>query len=110
MGTPWPYSKLNRFSAKKRPRLSAGSSFQTLLSQCLTLSGLNVRRGRTLGALLQLEFHLLSLGQALEARTLDGGVMHEDILAAVRRGDETETFCVIEPLYCTCIHEYTSVS
>jgi hypothetical protein len=36
--------------------------------------------------------------------------MHEDILAAVRRGDEAETFCVVEPLYCSCIHEYTSVS
>ena len=68
---------------KKRPRLSAGSSFQTLLSQCLALGRLNVRRRRAFRALLQLEFHLLSLGQALEARTLDGGVMHEDILTAV---------------------------
>jgi hypothetical protein len=35
--------------------------------------------------------------------------MHEDILAAIGRGNETEALGVVEPLYCTCIHENTSV-
>ena len=94
---------------KKRPRLSAGSSFQTLLSQCLALSRLNVRRRRTFRALFQLELHLLSLGQAFEARTLDGGVMHEYILTAVCGGNEAEALGVVEPLYCSCNHENTSI-
>ena len=70
---------------KKDPAISSGA-FLKLLAQCLTLSRLNVRRGRTLGALLQTEFHFLTFGQGLETTALDGGMMHKDILAAVGGG------------------------
>src|SRR3989344_4697622 len=94
---------------KKRPRLSAGSSFPVLLAQCLASGRLNVRGGRTLGALFQLELHLLAFGQGFKTAALNGGMMHEDILAAVGRGNETEALGVVEPLYCSCNHENTSV-
>jgi hypothetical protein len=51
----------------------------------------------------------LAFGQRFKAAALDGGVMHEDILAAIGRGDEAEAFGVVEPLYYSCIHENTSV-
>ncbi len=94
---------------KKDPAISGGVSLK-LLAQCLTLSRLNVRRGRTLRALLQTEFHFLAFGQGLETTALDGGVMHEDILAAVGGGDKAKTLGVVKPLYCSCNHGNTSVS
>jgi len=78
-----------------------------LLAQCL--SWLHVGGRRTLRALLELERHLLTLGQRLEAAAHDGGVMHEDILAAVARGDEAKTLAVVKPLHGSCNHENTSV-
>jgi len=98
------------FFQKKRPRLSAGSSFQTLLSQCETLGRLNVRSRWTFRTILQFKLDLLAFGQRLEAAALNGGVMHEDIFAAIGRGNETKTLGIVEPLYCSCIHENTSVS
>src|SRR3989338_821151 len=71
----------------------------------LNLGGLNVRRCRTFRSLLQVKCYLLTFGQALEAAALNGGMMHEDILAAVARGDETKTFSVVKPLHCSCCHE-----
>jgi len=52
---------------------------------------------------------LLTLGQGLEATALDGGMMHEDILTAVLRGNEAEALGIVEPLYCSCNHGNTSV-
>ena len=41
--------------------------------------------------MLYIKRYLLAFGQALEAATLDGGVMNEHILAAVLRGNEAES-------------------
>src|SRR5689334_17878104 len=59
----------------------------------------DVLSGRALGALDHVELHGLALGEGLEAVTLDGGVMHEAILLAVRGGDEAEALGVVEPLH-----------
>src|SRR6185369_8149941 len=59
----------------------------------------DVLRGRALGALDHVEFHGLALGEGLEAVTLDGGVMHEAILLAVRGSDEAKALGVVEPLH-----------
>src|SRR5712671_5645713 len=64
----------------------------------------DVRRLRTLVALLQLELHLLTLGEAAEALRLDRGVVDEDVLPAAVRSDETKALRVIEPLHCTGRH------
>src|SRR3954453_6483205 len=60
--------------------------------------GLNVRRLQALVALHDLELDLLALGQRPVALRLDGGVMHEDIVA-VLPGDEAEALLVREPLH-----------
>ena len=60
----------------------------------------DVRRLLALGAIHDLEFHLLSLTQRAESRALNGGIMYEDIIA-IRTFDEPVTLCVIKPFYLT---------
>ena len=69
-----------------------------------TLQRLDVRRGRTLLSLRNVERDLLALLKGFEARGLDRAVMGEQILAAVIRRNEPETLGVVEPLHCTCRH------
>ena len=73
------------------------------------LGRLDVRGGRTLRALLQRELYFLAFGQRLETTSLNGGMMHEHILAAIRRGDEAEALGVVEPLHCSCNHGNSSI-
>src|SRR5262249_1056400 len=51
-----------------------------------------------------LELNAVTLGQALEALSLDGAEVHEHVLAAFL-GDESEALCVVEPLHCSLCHE-----
>jgi hypothetical protein len=44
------------------------------------------------------EAHLLAFFQRLESRHVDRREMREEIFAAAVRGDEAETFRIIEPL------------
>ena len=67
------------------------------------LESLNVLSLPTLGSLDYVELDRLAFLERTEALRLDGGVMHEDILA-VLAGNESETFCVIEPLHCALFH------
>src|SRR6266700_262017 len=59
-----------------------------------------LRRGAFLG-LHDFELHALAFGQRLEPFTLDRGVMHEAVLAAVLGRDEAEALGVVEPLHGT---------
>src|SRR5215211_257856 len=68
------------------------------------LDGLDVRRVRALGALLGVVGDLRALGQRLEAAALDGGVVDEEVLALVVRGDEAEALLVAEPLHGSGCH------
>ena len=45
------------------------------------------------------ELDLLALGEGAEAVGLDGGLVDEEILAAVVGGDEAEPLGVVEPLH-----------
>jgi len=65
-----------------------------------TLESLNVLSLPALRALRYIELHRLPFLQALEAACLNGGEMHENVLASLTT-DEAITFCVIEPLYCS---------
>jgi len=56
-------------------------------------------RRRTLLALNDFELDLVTLGQGLEALSLDRGMMNEDVLGAIFRGDETKSLVVVEPLH-----------
>src|SRR5574341_887919 len=66
--------------------------------------GADVRRLQALGALVDVELHLLPLGEAAEPFGLDGGVVTEDVAAAAVLGDEAEALRVVEPLHGASCH------
>lgn len=92
---------------KKDPAFAGGASQRDKYYEAY-LGRTHVRCGRSLRGLLHVELDLLPLGQALEAGTLNSGMMHEYIFAAVARGDEAEALRVVKPLYGSCCHENTS--
>src|ERR1700722_19052219 len=61
----------------------------------------HVLGGRPLLPLHNVELHRVTLGQRLEARPLDRAVMHETVLLAVVRRNETEPLRIVEPLHLT---------
>src|SRR5467141_3038668 len=61
----------------------------------------DVLRRRALLALHDFELDALAFGERLEALRLNCGVMHEAVLFAVFRRDETEPLRVVEPLHGT---------
>jgi hypothetical protein len=67
------------------------------------LEGANFFCLQTLLTLGHLELHTLSFGQTAEAVGLDGGVMDENVLTALAL-DETKTFGIVKPLYCSLFH------
>src|SRR5688500_12682464 len=60
----------------------------------------DVFRRWALLALHDVELDFLAFGQRLEAAALNRRVMHEAILGAALRRDETETLLIVEPLDC----------
>src|SRR5439155_18843491 len=85
----------------KMKKLAARPAF---LEAGRLLQRLDVRRRGALLALRHVERDLLALFEGLVTRTLDRGVMGEEILAAVIRRDESEALRVVEPLHGTCRH------
>src|SRR3954469_13985705 len=62
-----------------------------------------------LGALvagLGVEGHLRALSHRLEAVGVDAGVVDEEVLAALVRGDEAEALVVVEPLHGSGSHDF----
>ena len=59
---------------------------------------------RPFAALSWLVLYALPIVEALETLRVDVGVMDEEIVAAVVRGDKPKTFLIAEPLYCTRCH------
>ncbi len=59
--------------------------------------------------MLDIECDPLAFGQGLKAATLDGRVMHEDIVTTVLWGNEAIALIAVKPLYCSCNHGNTSV-
>jgi hypothetical protein len=68
-------------------------------SECPNAAGL-----RALGALGDLELHLLVLLEATEAVAVDLGVVHEDVWA-VRACDEAEALLGVEPFHSSLCHQ-----
>jgi len=58
-----------------------------------------------LGVTLQFIADLLAFIQAAHTGAFDRTDVNEDVLAAIRRRDETKTFCGVEPLNCTGAHD-----
>ena len=67
------------------------------------LDGLNILGLPPLGAFDYIELHLLTFLQAAESIGLNGREVYKHILA-VLTADETITFGVVKPLYCSCFH------
>jgi len=65
---------------------------------CAVLQLLDLNRRRTLRTVFDFKLDALTLSQATEAGRIDSGLVYEDILAAVFRGDKTEPLLVIKPL------------
>ena len=61
-------------------------------------------------AILDFELNVLAFSQGFEAVTLDCREVYEHVFAAVSRGDETETFRLVEPLNLTLIFAILSIS
>jgi len=67
------------------------------------LDSLNVLSLPALRAFGHVELHSLPFLQAAEAASLNGGEMHEDILA-ILTANEAIAFGVVKPLYCSLFH------
>ena len=67
------------------------------------LDALDVLCLPALGALHNVKLHLLTFLKAAEAASLNGGEMHEYILA-VLAADKTVALGVVKPLHCSCFH------
>jgi len=70
------------------------------------LGGDDVGRAQAFLAALSTKRHFLTFRQGFEPVALDGGVMDEDIRAAVSRADEAKTFTIVKPFDDTCVHAY----
>ena len=62
---------------------------------------------KSLGTLGHVELNAIALIERLEARSLDGAVMHENIVSG-GTADETITFFVVKPLYCSFFSHISS--
>src|SRR5207302_6648633 len=82
----------------------AGSGGSWCAAESAGLHFPDVRRLRALGALGDLELHLLTLCEAAEALHLDGRVVDEHVLAASVGSDEAIAFRIVEPLHGTSRH------
>ena len=79
------------------------ASFFAAMIRCTALERLYVRGLPALGALYHVELNLLTFLQGPEAVALDGGVMHEYILA-IRAAKKSKTLGIVEPLYSSLFH------
>src|SRR5919199_837099 len=97
--TSWPLSSCTRniafgSASTTSPSNSTFSSFAKRYASDRSY----VRGLRPLGALAELVLDLRTLGQRAESVTLNRGEVHERVLPAVIRGDESEPLLVAEPL------------
>src|SRR5207244_8851917 len=72
-------------------------------SDLLLLGALDVLGLQAFGAFDNFEVHNFPFVQGFEPLSLNGGVMHEDILAGIL-GDEAKPFLIVEPLDFTTGH------
>jgi hypothetical protein len=83
--------------------LSSGA-FVLIVNDQRTLLRDNVDSAGTFLATFGFKRYLLSFCQGFEASGLDGGMMNEYVITAVRRTDESKALAIVKPLDCTCRH------
>ncbi len=69
-----------------------------------TLGGLDIRCLLALRASRHIKSHTLIFLQGFETAALNRGEVREQIVAAIIRLNESETFSVVEPFYSTSCH------
>src|SRR5215470_20239254 len=86
-------------------KMKGGHFWPPLFVTCLRsgLDAFDVLSLPALGAFDHVKLHLLTFLEAAESAGLNGGEMHEDILA-VLAADETIALGVVKPLHCSCFH------
>jgi hypothetical protein len=67
------------------------------------LESLNVLSLPALGSLDDVELNALTFLERTEAVALDGGVMHEDVVA-IFAADKSEALGIVKPFYCSLFH------
>src|SRR5689334_3352961 len=85
---------------KKAPRANSARGAFFNFYRLATHAGHVLGSGALL-ALHDVELHALAFAERLEARALNGRMMHEAILLAVLRRDEAKALLIVEPLYGT---------
>jgi hypothetical protein len=85
------------------PNTKGGLSAALVADWKSGLNGLHVFGLPALGTLHYVELDLLTFLQAAESLCLDGREVYEHILP-ILAADETITFGVVKPLYCSCFH------
>jgi len=75
------------------------------LHKCLSqlLLNIDIAGSWSLLPVCDLVGNLLALLKRLESMTLDGAVVDEHVVAAIIRGDESESLGLVEPLDCSVI-------
>src|SRR4029078_7084066 len=106
---PWPRILLLGLRGTLKQKSPVAQAFAARrLDDRPCLQRLDVRGGRTLGALGHVERDPLRFREGLVAVHLDRAVVREQILPAVIRRDESEALRVVEPLNGTCCHVHAS--
>jgi hypothetical protein len=82
----------------------AGGAVVLIVNDQRTLLRDNVGSAGAFLATFGIKRYLLSFCQGFEATGLDGGMMNEYVIAAVRRTDESKAFTIVKPLHCACRH------
>jgi len=90
-----PVSSINERAGSTEPALASAATNRRLGAGG---HAAHVLRGGAFGTLYHVELHLLTLGQGLEPVAADGGMIHEAILRAIRRSDESKALRIVEPL------------
>jgi hypothetical protein len=70
----------------------------------------DVRRLETLRSLHDFKIHRFAFFEGFETIATDSGEVHEYFLTAIIWSYETESLCVVKPLYCTLRHTKTFLS
>ena len=61
-----------------------------------------------LRAFFRFKLNALPFAQTFEAGALYRRMMHKHIFTAILRGNETESFCIVKPFYCTSTHKHSA--
>ena len=100
-----PKRSRQRREVAENPKKKSGLAGRLLFPNfSCGLDAFDVFRLPALGTLYHVELNLLTFLQAAKPVCLDGGEVHEYVLA-ILAADKTIAFGIVKPLYCSCFHD-----